>query len=178
MQEVSNEDAPRDFLELFFPIHYSVGMTIEDTLRSGVLTRQQTIILWLIRAKGVDGKKMSRKEIVKSMSYWFELTNSAISKALRSLAKPPLGFLLITEDPASGREKIIQLTPKGEKFLLQMVENGRLLVKHITDELTEDEIKNGLHFFRRVSEIFDREVEQKRDLPGSIMIKPSVKKKV
>lgn len=178
MRKITKEEAPKEFLELFFPIHYTVGMTVEDTLRSGVLTRQQTIILWLIHSKGTDGNLMSRKDIVKAMSYWFELTSSAISKALRSLAKPPLGFVKITEDPKSGREKVIQLTPKGEKFILQMMENGRLLVKRLTDVMTADEINQGIHFFKRVSEIFDTEVEQKRDLPGSVMIKPSVKKKI
>lgn len=177
MRKISREDAPKEFLELFFPIHYTVGMTVEDTLRSSVLTRQQTIILWLIRAKGTDGKLMSRKDIVKAMSYWFELTSSAISKALRSLARPPLGFVTITEDPKSGREKLIQLTPKGEKFLLQMMENGRLLIKRLTDAMTDEEIDHGIHFFKLVSDIFETEVEQKRDLPGSVIVRPSVKKK-
>ncbi len=178
MRKVPREEAPKEFLELFFPIHYTVGMTVEDTLRSSILTRQQTIILWLIRSKGENGKTMNRKDIVKSMSYWFELTSSAISKALRSLAKPPLGCVSISEDPKSGREKIIQLTPKGEKFLLQMMENGRQLIKHLTDVMTEDEINHGLHFFSRVSQIFETEVEQKRDMPGSPLVKPSVKKKI
>lgn len=177
MRNVTREDAPKELLELFFPIHYTVGMTVEDSLRSSILTRQQTIILWLIRSKGTDGKKMSRKDIVKSMSYWFELTSSAISKALRSLAKPPLGLLQITEDPNSGREKLIQLTPKGEKFLLQMMENGRQICKLLTDGMTEEEYNQGLHFLARASQIFETEVEQKRDLPGSLIGRPSVKTK-
>lgn len=178
MRKISRENAPKEFLELFFPIHYTVGMTVEDTLRSSILTRQQTIILWLIHSKGADSKTMSRKDIVKAMSYWFELTSSAISKALRSLAKPPLGFVNITEDPKSGREKIIHLTPKGEKFLRQMMENGRLLIKRLTDKMTDKEIDQGIHFFKLVSDIFETEVEQKRDLPGSVMVRPSVKSKI
>lgn len=176
MRKVPREEAPKEFLELFFPIHYTVGMTVEDTLRNNILTRQQTIILWLIRARGVDGKLMSRKDIVKSLSYWFELTNSAISKALRALARPPLALITITEDPRSGREKLIQLTPKGEKFLLHMVENGRLLIKRLTDAMTEQEINQGIHIFRRISEVFETEVEQKRSSSASPVIKPSVKR--
>jgi DNA-binding MarR family transcriptional regulator len=177
MRKIPREDAPQEFLELFFPIHYTVGMTVEDTLRNNVLTRQQTIILWLIRARGIDGKLMSRKDIVKALSYWFELTSSATSKALRSLARPPLGLITITEDPRSGREKLIALTPKGERFLLQMVENGRALIKRLTDAMTEEEINQGIHVFKRISEVFDSEVEQKRADPKSTLIKPSVKRK-
>jgi DNA-binding MarR family transcriptional regulator len=177
MRKIPRKDAPQEFLELFFPIHYTVGMTVEDTLRNNVLTRQQTIILWLIRARGIDGKLMSRKDIVKAMSYWFELTSSAISKALRSLARPPLGLITITEDPRSGREKIIALTPKGERFLLQMVENGCALIKRLTDAMTDQEINQGIHIFKRISEVFDSEVEQKRADPKSTLIKPSVKRK-
>lgn len=178
MRKIPKEHAPKEFLELFFPIHYTIGMTVEDTLRSNVLTRQQTIILWLIHSKGESSKIMSRKDIVKSMSYWFDLTSSAISKALRSLAKPPLGFVNITEDPQSGREKIVTLTPKGQKFLLQMMDNGQQLVKRLTDVMTEEEIDQGIHFFKRVSAIFETEIEQKRDLPGSNVVRPSVKKTV
>ena len=172
------KNAPADLLELFFPIHYTVGMTVEDTLRNGILTRQQTIILWLIRSKGEDGKVMRRKDIVKSMSYWFELTNSAISKALRSLAKPPLALVTIQEDPNSGREKVVKLTARGLKFLAQMIDNAQSLIKVLTDKMTDEEIAQGLHFFTRISDIFDTEIEQKRELPGISVAKPSVKRQV
>jgi DNA-binding MarR family transcriptional regulator len=178
MSKTSKEDAPKEFLELFFPIHYTVGMTVEDTLRSNILTRQQTIIMWLIRSKGIDGTTMSRKDIVKALSYWFDLTSSAISKALRSLAKPPLGFVQISEAPSSGREKIITLTPKGQKFLFQMMENGHRLVKLLTDKMTDEEIAQGLNSFKRISDIFETEIEQKRDISGSIVARPSIKKTV
>ena len=170
-----HKNAPSDLLELFFPIHYTIGMTVEDTLRNGILTRQQTIILWLIRSKGGDDYVMRRKDIVKSLGYWFELTNSAISKALRSLAKSPLALVTIQEDPNSGREKIVKMTPKGLKFLEQMIENATGLIKVLTDKLTDEEIVQGLHFFARLSDIFDTEVEQKRELPGPSIAKPSVK---
>jgi len=178
MHKFSKEDAPQEFLELFFPIHYTIGMTVEDTLRSSILTRQQTIILWLIQSEGENGMTMHRKEIVKSMSYWFELTSSAISKALRSLARSPLALVSITEDPNSGREKIVTLTPKGQKFLLQMMENGRGLIRRMTDAMTEDEVNMCLHSFKLISQLFQTEVEEKRELAGSTIVKSSVKKRI
>lgn len=178
-ENLVKKHAPHEFLELFFPIHYTIGMTVEDSMRNGALTRQQTIILWLIRSKGEGGSLMRRKDIESSMTYWFELTSSAISKALRSLAKEPLELVSIVEDPNSGREKIVELTEKGEKFLSQMVENAEGLIQVITDDLSEKEIQDGLHFFRRISEIFDVKVEQDRESLSEVLgvpiIKPSVK---
>jgi len=172
----TKKSAPADFLELFFPIHYTIGMTVEDTLRNEVLTRQQTIILWLIRARGENGSMMRRKDIATSLSYWFELTNSAISKALRSLARPPLSLVEIREDPNSGREKVVTLTAQGQRFLTEMMANGEALIKIITDELEPEEIAHGLHFFRRISDIFDAEIEQKRGLSDTSVSKPAVKR--
>jgi DNA-binding MarR family transcriptional regulator len=176
-KSATHRAAPRNFLELFFPIHYTIGMTVEDTLRNEKLTRQQTIILWLIRSKGENGEFMRRKDIVTAMSYWFELTNSAISKALRSLSKPPLSLLTIEEDPNSGREKVIRLTTEGKAFINEMIANAEGLIKILTDELTEEEIKQGLHIFQRLSDIFDSEVEQKRDSDELSVGRPSVKRR-
>ena len=169
--------APAELLQLFFPIHYTVGMTVEDTLRNDQLTRQQTIILWLIRSKGVDGTMMRRKDIATAMNYWFELTNSAISKALRSLARPPLDLIQIKEDPRSGREKIVVVTTKGQQFMHEMIANAERLIKILTDEMTDEEIAQGIHFFQRISDIFDVEVEQRREELGFVG-KPSVSRKL
>ena len=175
-KKTTRKDAPRELLELFFPIHYTIGMTVEDTLRNDTLTRQQTIIMWLIRSKGDDGRIMRRKDIVKSMSYWFELTNSAISKSLRSLAKEPHELVEIQEDPNSGREKIIILTPKGVGFVAEMTDRAEALIKILTDKMSNDEFNEGINFFRCVSGIFDTEVEQKRENGNFSIGKPSVKR--
>jgi len=154
-RHIPREDAPGELLELFYPIHYTVGMVVEDTLRtSKTLNRQQTVILWLIRSQGENGRMMGRKHIERAMTTWFEITSSAISKALRALAKPPLGLVQISEDPQSGREKLVKLTPKGERFVATMVDNGKALIKRATDKMTQEEINSGIHFFRIISEIF------------------------
>src|SRR5262245_55962134 len=98
--------------EFFYPIHYQIGMALEDALRGGMLTRKQSAILWMIRSAGEDGRCMQRKEIVRLMQSWFEVTNSGISKAIRGMARPPLALVELTEDPHSAREKRISLTPK------------------------------------------------------------------
>ncbi len=155
-QDAAKAAANASYLELFFPIHYIVGITIEDVLRSGMLSRQQTCILWLIRAQGEDGRTMRRKDIERSLAAWFEITSSAVSKALRGLARDPLNMITISEDPSSGREKLVHLTAHGERFLGRAIDNGNALMQWMTEQLSEEEIDNGLHFLTRVSEIFQQ----------------------
>lgn len=155
MQKTTRASAVPAFLDLFYPIHYMVGIKIEDTLRSGLLSRQQTCILWMIRMQGVDGKVMRRKEIERALTGWFEISSSAISKALRLLSKPPLRFVTIVEDSESAREKVVTLTPEGEEFLQQMIRNGKVLMQWMIDRLTDEEVSTGVHFLAKVSQVFE-----------------------
>lgn len=148
-------DAAAEFLEFFYPIHYKLGMTLEDALRSGKLTRKQVAILWLIRSEG-KGKSMRRKDIEQRIATWFEVSSSAITKALRAMARPPLGFVQIVEDPHSGREKLVLLTTKGERFLSSMVTEGENFIRTITVHLTAEEIRMGSHFLSRVTAVLDQ----------------------
>lgn len=142
--------------EFFYPIHYQIGMALEDALRGGVLTRKQSAILWMIRSAGEDGRRMRRKEIVRLMQSWFEVTNSGISKAIRGMARPPLALVEITEDPRSAREKLISLTPKGEEFLAAMAARGEVFLQDIVKHLSEDVIRGGIEYFRQLTEAFNR----------------------
>jgi DNA-binding MarR family transcriptional regulator len=152
-----------EFLEFFYPIHYRMGMALEDALRSGLLTRKQVAILWLIRSEGEAGGRMRRKEIEQRISTWFEVSSSAITKALRAMARPQLDLLQIMEDPRSGREKLVILTPKGEQFLLTMVEQGRQFIHRIVVRLSEEGIRGGLLFLQEVTHALDQlRIEQKR----------------
>lgn len=155
MKKPSEDSVSKSYLELFFPIHYKVGIAIEDALRSEKLSRQQTCILWMIRAKGLDGESMRRKDIEKALQAWFEISSSAVSKALRALSKPPLELITIIEDPTSGREKLVSLTSEGKHFLSGAIGNGMELMDWMTAQLTDAEIKQGIHFLARVSEIFE-----------------------
>src|SRR5262245_66448552 len=85
------------FLEFFYPFHYKGGMALEDVLRCGQLSRKQVAILWLMRAEGEQGKRMRRKAIERSIQTWFEVSSSAITKALRSMARPPLSLVQLVE---------------------------------------------------------------------------------
>lgn len=154
-------EAPGRLLELFYPIYYSVGYAIANTLRSGTLTRQQAAILWLIHSEGEDGRRMRRKDVERFLGDWFEVTNSAISKALRALARAPHELLLLVEDPNSGREKQIHLTPKGIAFVARMMHDGRLHCGWIAERLSDEDLANGMKFMAAVSKLA-------REWPGSL----------
>lgn len=147
------EQAPSRLLELFYPIYYSVGYAIANTLRSGTLSRQQAAILWLIHSEGVGGRSMRRKDVERFLHDWFEVTNSAISKALRALAKPPHELLTLIEDPNSGREKQIHLTAKGMRFVATMMDNGRHHCNWIAERLSDEDLAAGIQFMASVSAI-------------------------
>ncbi|MEG3806666.1 MarR family winged helix-turn-helix transcriptional regulator [Aerococcus mictus] len=72
------------------------------------------------------------------------------------MAQPPLELVKLVEDPASGREKIVNLTPKGEAHMRRMIAQGTAYVQRIIDPMTDEEILNGLHFFERIGEIVDK----------------------
>lgn len=149
------KDAALQFLEHYYPIHYKAGIGVEDALRGGLLGRHQVAILWLIHSEGRQGKTMNRKAIEQSLSTWFEISGAAITKALRSMAQAPLDLVTLVEDPASGREKIVSLTPKGEAHLKRMIAQGTAYVQKIIDPMSDDEITKGLHFFERIGSIVD-----------------------
>lgn len=153
--------SPTLFLDLFYPFHYRAGHAVEQALRGDFLTQHQTVILWIIHSEGESGQLMRRKEIEARIGTWFDITSSAISKALRSLARADMPFLEIREDPQSGREKLVLLTPAGQELVEKMIERSEKLIARIVEELTDDEIQSGLQFMRRVS-IIVQNMEQER----------------
>ncbi len=148
-------DAAAQFLELYYPIHYKAGIGVEDALRGSELSRHQTAILWLIHSQGDGGTQMRRKDIVANLSSWFEISNAAITKALRGMSAPPLALVSQREDPLSGREKVVSLTPQGEAYLAEMIARGTAYVQRIVDGLSDAQIVNGIDFFERISAVID-----------------------
>jgi DNA-binding MarR family transcriptional regulator len=157
IKEIKHEDAARHFLELFYPIHYAIGMQVEDALRcGGELDRHQTVIMWLLRSEAVTngGSSMRRKDIERRLISWYDITSSTVSKALRALAKPPHSFIVISEDPNSGREKLVTVTPAGRRYYKRMVDNATAFIKLATDRMSVEENSMGVHMFKTISDTF------------------------
>lgn len=115
-------------------------------MRRGRLTRTQVAILWLLRAEGGAGAAMPRKEIERRIRLWFEITSSAISKAIRGMARAPLNLVSIAEDPNSAREKRIVLTASGRRFHRAMLAEGRHFLSAIIQRLPAQEVRDGIRF--------------------------------
>ncbi len=142
-------------LEFFYPIHYKVGMALEDRLGAGRISRKQVTMLWLIRSEGEEGLRLPRKRIEQLLSDWFEVSSSAITKSLRAMAQPSMGLVRLVEDPHSGREKLVWLTAKGERFVASMVDRGREFIGTFARHFTADEIEQAIAFFSRVGDLIN-----------------------
>jgi DNA-binding MarR family transcriptional regulator len=143
------ETAAGQLLEFFYPIHYKAGMALEDAMRRGQLTRTQVAILWLIRAEGEAGAIMRRKDIERRIRLWFEITSSAITKALRGMARAPLSLVSVVEDPHSAREKRVVLTARGKHFQRLMLAEGRNFLRRLITEISAADVTHGIRFLGR-----------------------------
>lgn len=146
-------------MELFYPIHYAIGMQVEDALRGDQgLDRHQTVIMWLLRTEGLQHgrKSLKRKEIERCLTSWYDITSSTVSKALRALAKSPYNFVVISEDPDSGREKLVTVTPAGQRYYKQMADNASRFVKQATDRMSVEDNSMGVHVMKVISDTFQR----------------------
>ena len=136
-----------EFVDLFYPVHYRLGMTIEAAMCDGVVSRTQAAILWLVaREVDADGNIL-RKHVERQLRQWYETSNSNISKLLRDLAKPPLEFIVQRESAHSGREKVISLTPKGRKFFDGMRARGVVYFEHALRHMPSEVMQAGSLFF-------------------------------
>lgn len=156
-----HRELTRDLLKFFYPMHYRIGMEIETIICQGKISRKQAAILWLIHSRAGNEGWVRRREIETRLSTWFEISNSNVSKLLRELAKPPLSLVEQSENPDSGREKVIRLTTQGRIFLEGMVEAS---VDYLDKQLSHvecDELAWGLGFlalsFRKGSRNSERD---------------------
>ncbi len=153
----TSANAPEMFLDYFYPIHFSIGMKIEAGLMScGQLDRHQTVIMWILRSEMQRSGEtsISRKDIVRLMTNWYDITSSSVSKALRALAKEPLHYIELTEDPNSGREKLVTMTPAGKQHCKTMIASACEVIRRITDNFSDEENRMGVYMFMRMDEEF------------------------
>ena len=166
------DEAARTLLNLFFRIHFIVGMKVNDTLRTfDTLNRHQVAVLWTIRSEGINGRSMRRKYIENVMTGWYDISSSAISKAIRAIAKPPLGLITIEEHPQSAREKLVSLTPRGEEFVHAMVQNGSSMCAWFLDNMArwDGEPDVSLYIYSKINALFSGLIDAERRERGELM---------
>lgn len=154
-----------ELLSFFYPVHYRLGMDLENVMCQGRISRKQAAMLWLVHSQAEGDGWIRQKEIEERLSTWFEISNSNISKLLRQLTKPPLSLLAQAENPASGREKIVRLTETGELFVASMIAASVDYLEKTFGHLTDMDMKQGVNFF----ELLFREPDIHRiDPPGTV----------
>jgi DNA-binding MarR family transcriptional regulator len=141
-------------MEFFYSVHYEIGTALEDVVRADLLSRQQAAILWLIRSQGDGGIRMRRKDIESNVRRWFEVTNAALSRSLRTMMHPPLALIEITEDPRSGREKLVALTPKGKAFVDSVATKAASVLAGLIAEVPLDVIDHAISYFGHLTGTF------------------------
>jgi len=162
------EEYAAQLLELIYFVYDKGISAIGDVMR-GELTRTQSGILWLIRAEGENGRSLPRKHIALRLHDWFDLSSPAITSALQSMARQPLGLVRLIESANSGREKRVLLTAKGERFVLAMTARGQQVVQDLIGtlrhDLSEARILAGVDFLRLAVAFFQR-IHPHRHPPG------------
>jgi DNA-binding MarR family transcriptional regulator len=146
--------AATELMEFFYSVHYEIGTALEDVVRADMLSRQQAAILWLIRSQGDGGVRMRRKDIESNVRRWFEVTSAALSKSLRTMMHAPLELIEITEDPRSGREKLVALTPRGKAFLEVAATKAGMVLAELIEDAPLDVIDNAITYFRYLTGAF------------------------
>lgn len=167
--QIHRAEAALRILELLYRVHYVVGMKVQDTLRTDdKLDRHQIAVLWIIRSEGTDGRSIPRKYVEKQLTGWYEISSSAISKAIRALASTEINLLTITEHPSSGREKLIELTPAGVRFVQQMTRNGSAMCEWFLEnmDLWEEEVDVCLYIYTKITTVFGKIIDQERLAAG------------
>jgi DNA-binding MarR family transcriptional regulator len=150
------EGAAAELMEFFYPVHYEIGTALEDVVRADVLSRQQAASLWLIRSQGEDGYRMRRKDIEAYVRRWFEVTSAAVSRSLRGIMRPPQALIEISEDPRSGREKLVTLTPKGKAFLDSVAARATMVLAELIEEVPPEVVDAAIVYFGHLTRAFQR----------------------
>jgi DNA-binding MarR family transcriptional regulator len=146
--------AATELMEFFYSVHYEIGTALEDVVRADVLSRQQAAILWLIRSQGDDGIRMRRKHIESNIRRWFEVTSAALSRSLRAMMHPPLELIETTEDPRSGREKLVVLTPRGKAFLGAAATQAGTVLAELIEDVPINVLDHAVTYFRYLTDAF------------------------
>lgn len=137
-----------DLLSYFYPVHYRLGMEMEAAMCQGRVDRKQSALLWFVHSRTADVGWVRRKEVEAELSSWFEISNPKMSRMIRGLTTKELPLLELAENPASGREKMLRLTPAGRVFVEGMIDAAVRFLQARLGHVPSDQLAWGLRFFR------------------------------
>lgn len=143
-------------MAFFYTVHYQLSTTLEDILSDGLLSRKQIVLLQLIHTESHDGLPVPRKVVEQEMKRWFEMSTSSISKALRALARPPLELVHISEDPASARERLVEISPRGAEFLRRTTARAGDYFATVVKDMRPDLLAHAVAYFDELTRAYQR----------------------
>lgn len=156
---LTRDNASKLLLEYFYPIHFSIGMKVEESFRTcGTLNRNQTVIMWLLfsETRRTGRPTIARKTVASLMTSWYDISTSGVSKALQHLSKPPLEFILLEKDEQSRREVVISLTKAGTEHCEKMVDSAASVVDKLAGGMTIEEAKMAVYMLMRMDQEFGK----------------------
>lgn len=136
-------------MSFFYPVHYQLGMEMEQAMCQGRVDRKQSAMLWLVYSRSDEQGWARRKDIVRELSSWFEISEAKVSRMLRSLSTPPHEFLDLAESPDSSRERILRLTAEGMQFVEVMRAEAMAYLTAKVGHLSQNEFDWGLAFLAK-----------------------------
>ncbi|MGD9473354.1 MAG: hypothetical protein AB7G24_13050 [Novosphingobium sp.] len=155
-------DYAERLMNFFYPMHYRLGMEMESAMGQGRVDRKQGAMLWLIFSRRDSEGWVRRKEILRELSGWFEISEAKVSRMLRELSNDPTDFIILAESPDSSRERVLRLSDSGVSFVETMrLEAMSYLAKQM-QHLSREELDWGLSFLEKA---FFRTASAARTLP-------------
>jgi DNA-binding MarR family transcriptional regulator len=152
MSKRSSKRYAARLFEYFYLVHYQLNMVIEDAIR-GPLTRKEAALLFLLYAEGGSSARLPRKLVVERLNSWFDSTSSNVTKIIARMASPQVNLVQVTNEPGSGRDKRIALSSNGRNFMRAMLEKGEDQTELLLANLSDEQARAGLEFFRAASAI-------------------------
>lgn len=118
-------------------------------LPHGLTASQFSVLNWFVR---VDGQASPGR-----LARAFQVTPGAMTNTLSKLSEK--GFIQISDDPTSGRSKIVTLTPAGAAAREQAISASYPLLREFLENFSDSEIGTMLPTLEKMRGYLDRRRE-------------------
>jgi DNA-binding MarR family transcriptional regulator len=78
------------------------------------------------------------------------------------MMRPPIEFIEITEDPNSGREKLVSLTPKGKAYLDSVAERATMVLADLIEDISPQLVASAISYLGQLTSAFRRSKTRSR----------------
>ena len=115
------------------------------SLPSGLNQSQFTVLNWFSRVDSVATPGR--------LSTALMVTKGAMTNTLKKLAEK--GFIVIIPDASSGRQKVVTMTPKGQKAHAASIKAATPMMNQVLGEVSSEQMKDQLATLQKVRRYLD-----------------------